>query len=96
MNVDGPLSPACIPCSWTRPACSSPSISIATDDTAYRRDRSKDLLLQENGWIVMRVLADDIAEKFDDLLDCVLRLLVARECHWMCDVSGKQVCPLEC
>ncbi len=48
------------------------------DIKAYRRDRSKDLLLQENGWIVVRVLADDIAEKLDDLLDCVLRLLAAK------------------
>jgi hypothetical protein len=45
---------------------------------AYRRDRTKDLLLQENGWLVMRLLADDIAEKLDDLLDNVLRLLTAR------------------
>jgi very-short-patch-repair endonuclease len=45
---------------------------------AYRRDRKKDLLLQENGWVVMRLLADDIAEKLDDLLDNMLRLLTAR------------------
>jgi very-short-patch-repair endonuclease len=48
------------------------------DPNAYRRDRIKDLLLQENGWLVMRLLADDIAEKLDDLLDSVLRLLTAR------------------
>ncbi len=44
----------------------------------YRRDRQKDLLLQENGWLIMRLLADDIAEKLDELLDTVLRLLTAR------------------
>jgi very-short-patch-repair endonuclease len=48
------------------------------DPDAYRRDRNKDLLLQENGWLVIRLLADDIAEKLDDLLDSVLRLLTAR------------------
>ncbi len=48
------------------------------DPDAYRRDRQKDLLLQENGWLVMLLLADDIAEKLDDLLDNVLRLLAAR------------------
>ncbi|MDR3077348.1 MAG: DEAD/DEAH box helicase family protein [Planctomycetota bacterium] len=44
------------------------------DPDAYRRDRAKDLLLQEHGWVVMRCLADDIAEKLDELLDDVLRL----------------------
>jgi hypothetical protein len=48
------------------------------DIKAYRRDRSKDLLLQKAGWIVVRVLADDIVEKLDDLPDCILRLLAAR------------------
>lgn len=45
---------------------------------AYRRDREKDLLLQENGWLVIRLLADDIAERLDGLLDSILRLLAAR------------------
>jgi hypothetical protein len=49
-----------------------------SDPDAYRRDRKKDLLLQENGWLVMRLLADDIAEKLDGLLDNVLRCLTAR------------------
>ena len=47
--------------------------------TAYRRDRTKDLLLQEHGWIVIRCLADDIAEKIDELLDDVMRLLAGRD-----------------
>jgi very-short-patch-repair endonuclease len=48
------------------------------DPDVYRWDRNKDLLLQENGWLVIRLLADDIAEKLDNLLDNVLRLLIAR------------------
>lgn len=48
------------------------------DPNAYRRDRTKDLLLQENDWLVIRLLADDITEKLDDLLDSVLRLLTTR------------------
>ncbi len=48
------------------------------DADVYRRDRRKDLLLQENGWLVIRMLADDITEKLDDLLDAVLRLITAR------------------
>ncbi len=49
-----------------------------SDLDAYRRDRAKDLLLQENDWLVLRLLAEDIAEKLDDLLDYVLRLLISR------------------
>ena len=48
------------------------------DPTAYRRDRHKDQLLQEHNWLILRLLADDIAEKLDDLLDTILRLLTAR------------------
>ena len=29
---------------------------------AYRRDRRKDLLLQENGYLVLRFLAEDIGK----------------------------------
>jgi superfamily II DNA or RNA helicase len=48
------------------------------DSKAYRRDRNKDLLLQENGWIVLRCLAEDIAEQLDSLLDDIIRLLTAK------------------
>jgi very-short-patch-repair endonuclease len=48
------------------------------DANAYRRDRRKDILLQENGYIVLRFLAEDIGKYLDEVLDTILRVLVAR------------------
>ena len=45
---------------------------------AYRRDRRKDLLLQENGYFVLRFLAEDVGTHLDDVLDTILRTLVHR------------------
>ena len=39
------------------------------DVEAYRRDRHKDYLLQKNGYLVLRVLTEDISRKLDTLLD---------------------------
>jgi very-short-patch-repair endonuclease len=39
------------------------------DPIAYRRDRRKDQLLQENGYLVLRVLAEDVARELDTVLD---------------------------
>ena len=44
-----------------------------SDLSAYRRDRRKDLLLQENGYRVMRFLAEDVCERLGDVLDGILR-----------------------
>ena len=49
-----------------------------TDPAAYRRDRRKDQLLQENGYIVLRFLAEDLAKDLDTVLDAILRSLVHR------------------
>lgn len=38
---------------------------------AYRRDRRKDLLLQQHGYLVMRVLAEDVVERLDALLAAI-------------------------
>ncbi len=46
------------------------------DLTAYRRDRRKDALLQEGGYMVLRFLAEDVREQLGDVLDGVLRALV--------------------
>jgi very-short-patch-repair endonuclease len=46
---------------------------------AYRRDRRKDLLLQENGYLVLRFLADDLGKRLDAVLDTILRALTHRE-----------------
>jgi superfamily II DNA or RNA helicase len=44
----------------------------------YRRDRRKDQLLQENGYLVLRYLAEDLAKELDSLLDGILRSLSSR------------------
>jgi len=48
------------------------------DPVAYRRDRRKDQLLQENGYFVLRFLAEDIGKDLDAVLDAILRILVRR------------------
>lgn len=45
------------------------------DEAAYRRDREKDALLQENGYLVLRFLATDVGKRLDSVLDAVLRAL---------------------
>jgi very-short-patch-repair endonuclease len=48
------------------------------DPVAYRRDRSKDRLLQQNGYFVLRFLADDVGKELDLVLDSVLRTVAGR------------------
>ncbi|MCL2700402.1 MAG: DEAD/DEAH box helicase family protein [Phycisphaerae bacterium] len=48
------------------------------DPAAYRRDRRKDALLQENHYFVLRFLAQDVAKNLDTVLDTILRTLVNR------------------
>ncbi|MGO8750765.1 MAG: TOTE conflict system archaeo-eukaryotic primase domain-containing protein [Thermoguttaceae bacterium] len=45
---------------------------------AYRRDRRKDVLLQENGYFVLRFLAEDVGKHLDTVLDAILRTLSHR------------------
>jgi very-short-patch-repair endonuclease len=45
------------------------------DADAYRRDRRKDFLLQENGYFVLRFLAEDVGKRLDAVLDAILRTL---------------------
>jgi very-short-patch-repair endonuclease len=45
------------------------------DPIAYRRDRRKDQLLQENGYFVLRFLAEDVGKELDAVLDSILRVL---------------------
>lgn len=42
------------------------------DPEAYRRDRRKDALLQENGYFVLRFLAQDVGKRLDDVLDTIM------------------------
>jgi superfamily II DNA or RNA helicase/very-short-patch-repair endonuclease len=48
------------------------------DPVAYRRDRRKDLLLQENGYFVLRFLAEDVGKELDRVLDTIVRTLGRR------------------
>ena len=52
-----------------------------TDADAYRRDRRKDALLQQNGYFVLRFLAEDIGKNLDHILDSILRTLAHRQRH---------------
>ena len=45
---------------------------------AYRRDRRKDVLLQENGYFVLRFLAEDLGKHLDAVLDAILRTVSQR------------------
>ena len=45
------------------------------DPIAYRRDRRKDLLFQESGYVVLRFLAEDVGKELDLVLDTILRTL---------------------
>ena len=49
------------------------------DAEAYRRDRRKDALLQQNGYFVLRFLAEDAGKRLDQVLDSILAALVHRE-----------------
>jgi len=42
---------------------------------AYRKDRRKDALLQQNGYIVLRFLSEDLGKHLDEILDTILRVL---------------------
>ena len=48
------------------------------DAEAYRSDRRKDALLQQNGYFVLRFLAEDVGKHLDLILDVVMATLVHR------------------
>jgi len=48
------------------------------DPVAYRCDRRKDQLLQENGYMVLRFLAEDVGKELDRVLDSVLKAVGRR------------------
>ena len=49
-----------------------------SDADAYRRDRRKDRLLQQHGYLILRFLAEDVAKDLDGVLDSILQSLVGR------------------
>jgi superfamily II DNA or RNA helicase/very-short-patch-repair endonuclease len=65
--------------------CDKPRLAIELDGpqhlgdpVAYRRDRRKDRLLQESGYVVLRFLAGDVAKDLDSVLDSILRVFANR------------------
>jgi very-short-patch-repair endonuclease len=48
------------------------------DPVAYRRDRRKDQLLQENGFFVLRFLAEDVGKELELVLDTILRSVIRK------------------
>ena len=66
--------------------CGDAQIAIELDGAqhlessdAYRRDRRKDQLLQENGYFVLRFLAEDVGKNLDMVLDTIQRSLFSRQ-----------------
>lgn len=45
------------------------------DANAFRRDRRKDALLQQSGYMVLRFLTEDVGKHLDDVLDSIHRAL---------------------
>jgi superfamily II DNA or RNA helicase/very-short-patch-repair endonuclease len=66
-------------CAEARVAVELDGAQHLADPDAYRRDRRKDLLLQENGYFVLRFLAEDVGTHLDDVLDAILRTLAHRQ-----------------
>jgi very-short-patch-repair endonuclease len=48
---------------------------------AYRRDRRKDALLQERGYLILRFLAEDVGRNLDLVLDTIVRSLAHRKTY---------------
>jgi very-short-patch-repair endonuclease len=65
-------------CEHTRLAIELDGAQHLNDPAAYRRDRRKDALLQENGYFVLRFLAEDVGKRLDDVLDSILRATAHR------------------
>lgn len=65
-------------CADARVAVELDGAQHLADRVAYRRDRRKDQLLQENGYLVLRFLAEDIGKELDMVLDAILRALSRR------------------
>lgn len=64
--------------------CADARVAVELDgaqhlaDPIYRRDRRKDQVLQENGYLVLRFLAEDVGKELDTVLDSILRAISHR------------------
>ena len=66
-------------CSDARVAVEIDGAQHLADAEAYRRDRRKDVLLQEHGYMVLRFLAEDVGKHLDVVLDAIYRALSRSE-----------------
>ncbi len=66
-------------CADARVAVELDGAQHLADPVAYRRDRRKDQLLQESGYLVLRCLAEDVGRDLDLVLDAILRTLSNRQ-----------------
>jgi hypothetical protein len=88
-------------CADSRPIVEVDGAQHLADPVAYRRDRRKDQLLQENGYLVLRYLAEDLAQELDSVLDGILRWLSARRKPGpmairspLCEEAASEPCPI--
>ncbi len=51
------------------------------DPEGYRKDRQKDIILQQQGFLVLRFLADDVVSRMEVILNTVLSALRWRDDH---------------
>ena len=65
-------------CADARVAVELDGAQHLADPVAYRRDRRKDQLLQQDGYLVLRFLAEDVGKELDMVLDAILRALSQR------------------
>ena len=66
-------------CADTRVAVELDGAQHLADPVAYRRDRRKDQVLQENGYRMLRFLAEDVGKELDAVLDAILSALSNRQ-----------------
>ncbi|MEX1127531.1 MAG: DEAD/DEAH box helicase family protein [Vicinamibacterales bacterium] len=85
LNVDLPIAfDGCgklevdLLCADARVAIELDGAQHLADPVAYRRDRRKDQLLQENGYLVLRFLAEDVGKELNFVLDAIWRALSHR------------------
>jgi very-short-patch-repair endonuclease len=64
------------------------------DANTYRRDRRKDRLLQENGYFVLRFLAEDVGKDLDSVLETILRALGPAAQSWAGEATLRRAPPV--
>ena len=72
-------------CADARVAVELDGAQHLADPIAYRRDRRKDQLLQENDYLVLRFLAEDVGKDLELVLDAILRVLSKRRSSPLAD-----------